>query len=101
MTRDEQMVLTEAEFTSHYAGMDVASLGYQALANRDGVASRFVNTERNSFNAAGVKIAERDALGTERTYAYDAAQSAAHDPDGPAGHHALRIRSRHRTTGTA
>ncbi len=72
LTREEQLVMSEVDFQAHYAGMDAAALGYHAAQDRDGTPSRFANTERNAYAANGVKVAQRDALGNERRFEFDA-----------------------------
>jgi RHS repeat-associated protein len=71
MTREEQLVINQAGFQLHYAGMNMASLGYHTGQDKDGTASVFSNTECNAFAANGVKVAIKDALGTERRFEYD------------------------------
>ncbi|MGH3372553.1 MAG: toxin TcdB middle/N-terminal domain-containing protein, partial [Nocardioidaceae bacterium] len=71
LAREEQLVMSEAAFQAHYAGMDPAALGYHLAADADGHPSRFTDTERNAYGPAGVKLADRDATGNERTFVYD------------------------------
>jgi RHS repeat-associated protein len=74
MTREEQLVMSEAEFQAHYAGMGAAALGYHLAADADGRQARFLNLERRAWAADGVRIAERDPLGEERRFDHDAAR---------------------------
>jgi YD repeat-containing protein len=71
MTREEQLVMTEAEFQAHYSGMDAAALGYHTAQDRDGAPAVFTNKERSAYGANGVKTADRDAIGNERRYEFD------------------------------
>jgi RHS repeat-associated protein len=72
--RDEQLLLSEQAFQTHYLGMDPGPLGYHAAPDKDGTPSRFTNTERFAYGQDGVRIADRDAVGNERRYEYDAAR---------------------------
>ena len=70
LSREEQLVMPELEFNAHYAGMDVAALGYALGSDADGAASVFANTARHAYNAGGVKVKDKDALGNDTTYEY-------------------------------
>ncbi|MBC6461716.1 toxin TcdB middle/N-terminal domain-containing protein [Actinomadura sp. HBU206391] len=71
LVREEQLVLSDSEFTLHYEGMDVEELGYHTGTDADGTPSVLTNSERCAYDARGVKVARRDALGHEETYEYD------------------------------
>jgi RHS repeat-associated protein len=70
-TREEEWVLTQAEFDAHYAGMDQAALGYVSGTNADGVPSVFATTQRSRYDDRGLQQATLDPLGTETRFAYD------------------------------
>ena len=72
LAREEQLVLSRADFDAHYAGMDAAALGYSFAPDADNTPAVFVNSERHAYNAAGVKRADRDALGRDTTFEFDA-----------------------------
>lgn len=72
VSREEEWVLTQAEFNAHYAGMTQVSLGYISGLNADGVASVFATTQQARFNAQGLVVATRDVFGTEARLTYDA-----------------------------
>ncbi len=72
LSREEQLVMPEADFNAHYAGMDMAALGYASGNDADGAPGVFANTERHAYNARGVKVKDRDALGNDTTYEHSA-----------------------------
>jgi RHS repeat-associated protein len=72
LVREEEWVLTRADFDDHYAGMDAGELGYVFAANADGIASVFATTRRQRHDARGLLLALRDPLGTETRVVYDA-----------------------------
>jgi RHS repeat-associated protein len=74
LAREDHLVLSEAEFAAHYEGTTAAELGYHAGIDVDGTPAVFADRERCAYDARGVKIARRDALGNEEAYE--------HDPDG-------------------
>jgi RHS repeat-associated protein len=71
-TREEEWVLTQADFDTHYADLDQALLGYVSDTNTDGVASVFAPAQRSSYNARGLPLASRDPLENETRIEYDA-----------------------------
>jgi RHS repeat-associated protein len=72
MTREEQLVLSQAEFNAHYTGMNAATLGYAAGTNADGSAALFANANRCAYDARGLKTAIQDELGNTSSYVFDA-----------------------------
>jgi RHS repeat-associated protein len=72
LTREAKLIQSEAAFAAHYAGMDAAALGYRAEADADGVASRWADTKRYTRDPRGLVIAERDPVGNERSFQYEA-----------------------------
>ena len=72
LAKEERLILPKAEFDAHYLGMDTVALGYFAAPNADNAPSVFVNGERHAYTAAGVKRADRDALGRDSLFEFDA-----------------------------
>ncbi|MBA2277604.1 MAG: hypothetical protein H0W06_07540, partial [Chloroflexia bacterium] len=72
LSREMQLALPEAAFTAHYAGMDTAALGYIPDTDADGNAAVFVASARKAYIAQGLVRADRDAVGTESSFQYDA-----------------------------
>jgi YD repeat-containing protein len=73
VSRETHLVLAAAEFQAHYAGLDDSALGYFAEPDADGDAAFFVESERHAHDARGLRVADRDALGHEHRYGFDAA----------------------------
>ena len=71
LVREEQLVLSASDFEGHYEGMTAAELGYTAGVDADGVSSLFADVRRCAYDARGLKLAGRDALGNEERYEYD------------------------------
>ena len=71
LMREARRVLPEDEFKAHYAGMDIAALGYYADVDHNGVPSIFMNAERHAYDRRGLKVADRDPLGVDKLYEYD------------------------------
>jgi RHS repeat-associated protein len=71
LTKEEEWILTQAEFDDHYAGMSQTSLGYSLETNADGIASVFSSQRRYRYDSRGLVIASLDPLGTESMYGYD------------------------------
>jgi len=71
LARTEQVVLSEAEFGAHYLGMTAEELGYHSGPDADGAPSVLANNKRCAYDARGLKVASRDALGREEAYEYD------------------------------
>jgi RHS repeat-associated protein len=71
LTREEEWVMTRANFDLHYTGMNMAQLGFVAGTNADGIASVFATTQRNSYNAKGLPVISKDAMGNETHFTYD------------------------------
>jgi RHS repeat-associated protein len=67
-SREEQLVMPDAEFNAHYAGMDRGALGYSTSLDADGAPAIFANTKRHAYDARGVKVKDKDALGQETVY---------------------------------
>jgi RHS repeat-associated protein len=72
VSREEQLVLPEAAFNTHYAGMNKAALGYTNGSDADGAQAIFAAPKRHSYDARGLKIKDRDALGNDTTFEYSA-----------------------------
>lgn len=72
LSRKEQLVLNSTEFDQHYAGMNATDLGYFLRTNADGVAAYFVNAESFAYDTHGNRISQKDALGNQTSYSYDA-----------------------------
>jgi RHS repeat-associated protein len=72
LSREEQLVMRAADFNAHYAGMNMAALGYTVGQNADGQPAIFANTGRHAYNARGVKVSDRDGLGHDTTYEHSA-----------------------------
>ena len=71
LAREEEWVLTQAEFDAHYAGMNQADLGFTSAPSVDGTASVFATPRRLRHDARGLVIAQRDPLGVETAFAWD------------------------------
>ncbi len=71
LTREEEWVFTQADFDSHYAGMNQSDLGFNSDTNVDGAASVFASPQRNRYDSRGLLLATRDPLGTESLFTYD------------------------------
>jgi RHS repeat-associated protein len=71
LVREEQLVLTASGFAVHYEGMTAEELGYHTGPDADGTRSVLTNKQRCAFDARGLKVACRDALGHEVSYEYD------------------------------
>ncbi|MBI5115119.1 hypothetical protein HZA56_01455 [Candidatus Poribacteria bacterium] len=71
LIREEEWVLSEADFNNHYAGMNRSELGFHFDTNVDGVASVFASRQRNRYDARGVLLAARDAFDVESRFTYD------------------------------
>ena len=71
VSREEELVLNQAEFDAHYAGMSQAQLGFSSSLNADGVPSVFAPTKQNRYDTRGLLTGTQDALGTETTYEFD------------------------------
>ncbi len=74
LSREEALVLLQAEFDAHYAGMNAATLGYAASNDVDGHLALFTQTGRCAYNTHGVKTAIQDELGNTSAYEHDADQ---------------------------
>jgi RHS repeat-associated protein len=70
-SREEEWVMSQADFDAHYAGMDAAALGYTRAPNADAVASLFALTQARAFDARGLVTATRDALSRETRQGFD------------------------------
>lgn len=73
LMRESRVALPDSVFAVHYAGMDAAGLGYRKEADADGVESWWIDTKRYSRDARGIVLGERDPVGNDRTFEYDAA----------------------------
>jgi len=71
-SREERLVLSQAAFDAHYAGMDVAALGYTPGLDADGNPAFFASPDRHAYDARGLKVADMDGVGNETRYVYDA-----------------------------
>ncbi len=71
LVREEQLVLAESEFAAHYEGMTAEELGYHTGPDADGTPSVLTDKECCAYDARGLKVARRDALGHEDAYEYD------------------------------
>jgi RHS repeat-associated protein len=69
--REEEWVLTQADFDDHYTGMDAGELGYLVDVDVDGVAAVFATPRRQRHDARGLLLASRDPLGNETRISYD------------------------------
>ena len=74
VARELRLSMSTADFAARFtAGMDgAAALGYVDDDDADGVPSRFINAERHAYDARGLKIADRDPMGTDSRFTYDA-----------------------------
>jgi RHS repeat-associated protein len=72
VTREEQLVLSKAEFDVHYAGMDPVPLGFVAALDADGQAALFAQTRRAAYDARGLRIAAQDELGNTTRFHFEA-----------------------------
>ncbi len=71
LVREEHLVLPVSQFAAHYGGMTAEELGYHGDRDADDTPSLFTDKERCSYDERGVKLARRDPLGHEESYAYD------------------------------
>jgi RHS repeat-associated protein len=70
--REEHLVLSQADFEAHYAGMDAAALGYSTGVDADGNPAVFAPLHSHAYQAQGIKLGDRDGVGNETRYTYDA-----------------------------
>jgi RHS repeat-associated protein len=73
LCREEHLVLPEAAFLSHYAGLSASDLGYTSGTDADGGPAFFLQKERARYDLRGLKIEEMDSVGNVVSLAYDAA----------------------------
>ncbi|MCA9285599.1 MAG: VCBS repeat-containing protein, partial [Phycisphaerales bacterium] len=71
LAREEELVLSQAAFNAHYAGMNAANLGFVFAADADGVASVFAPVRRQRYDARGLMVGSRDPIGSETRYTFD------------------------------
>ncbi|MGW2195364.1 toxin TcdB middle/N-terminal domain-containing protein, partial [Streptosporangium sp. NPDC001682] len=72
LSRELEWVGTRAGMNAHYAGMDLAALGYVITTDADGRESVFAPRGRCAYDAAGREVASKNPAGVETRFGYDA-----------------------------
>jgi RHS repeat-associated protein len=71
LTRTEHLVLPEADFDDHYAGMDDQALGFLRQPDADGAPAVFAPDRRRAYDAWGNVVRETDPVGNVTTFEFD------------------------------
>lgn len=71
VTREEHLVLSEAEFATHYPGADLDALGYVRQQDRDGTPSVFALEHTRTYTAQGNVESQTSGIGRTTVTTYD------------------------------
>ena len=70
--REARFVMAKTPFKAHYGTMSLASLGYYEAKDDKGADAIFMDFKMSKYNAKGLRVGERDAMGNSVDITFDA-----------------------------